>query len=216
MIRPRRWFYDAAALAALLGVALGVAGFLLRDDLFLLGDHAGHYWLMWYTLNVAAPVHHRLIDWIPYWYAGYPELQFTPPGFVLFGWLLNVLTFGKISTTLIYEIVVFIGYALPAFTFYYAVRHLGFERRAAFTAGLFALSFPMFFEGAIALLIGMIGSRMAWAVDALFFVWMIDFLESRGVRYGWLATCALAAIILLHPYQQDEFYLKLTVLELKK
>ncbi len=53
MNRQRDWFCDVAALAVLFGVALGVAGFLLRDDVFLFGDHAGHYWLMWYTINVS-------------------------------------------------------------------------------------------------------------------------------------------------------------------
>ncbi len=74
--RPSLWRFliaDALALAVLLALALSVAGFLLRDDVFLYGDHAGHYWLMWYSLNVSAPLHHRLIDWIPYWYAGYPN-----------------------------------------------------------------------------------------------------------------------------------------------
>ncbi len=118
---------------------------------------------------------------------------------MLSGWLLNVITFGKLSTALIYETVVFIGYALPACTFYYVLRHLGFERRAAFVAGLFGLSFPLFFDGAVAVFIGMIASRTAWAINALFFVWTIDFLNHRDMRYGVLASVALG-VILLHPY----------------
>jgi hypothetical protein len=201
--RPSLWRFsiaDALALAVLLALALSVAGFLLRDDVFLYGDHPGHYWIMWYTLNVAVPLHHRLVDWIPYWYAGYPELQFTPPGFVLLGWLLNLITLGKLSTALIYEIVTFTAYALPAFTFYYAIRHLGFDRVAAFTAGLFGLVFPAFIDGATALFIGMIGSRMAWALNALVLVWTIDFFEGRGARYAAFAALMLAVGILAHPY----------------
>ena len=204
MIAIRRQIHqfvpDGLALSALALVAWLIAGFLLRDDVFLYGDHPGHYWLMWYALNVAAPLHHRLIDWIPYWYAGYPELQFTPPGFVLFGWLLNLVTLGKFTTALIYETVAFLGYALPGWTFYYAVRHLGFDRRAAFAAGVLGLVFPAFFDGAIGLFVGMIGSRLAFALNALLFVWGIDFIEGRGARYGILAGLALAAVMLAHPY----------------
>lgn len=201
----RRWPHrlisaDAPALAGLALVAWQIAGFLLRDDVFLYGDHPGHYWITWYTLNISEPLHHRLIDWIPYWYAGYPELQFTPPGYVFLASLLNVITFGRLATPSIYEIVAFIGYALPGLTFYVAVRHLRFERRAAFLAGLFALVFPAFFDGATGLFIGEIGSRIALALNALVLVWTIDWLEKRGTRYAWFAGLALAAVILAHPY----------------
>lgn len=194
------WFADALAICVLGVIAWMIAGFLLRDDVFIYGDHAGHYWTMWYTLNVAAPLHHRLIDWIPYWYAGYPDLQFTPPGYVIFAWLLDLVTLGKFSTALIYALVAFVGYALPGVTFYYAIRHLGFERRAAFAAGLFGLVFPSFFDGVTGLFIGMIGSRLAFALNALWFVWMIDWVEARGARYAALAALALAAMVLAHPY----------------
>ncbi len=129
----------ALTLAVLALIAWLSAGFLVRDDVFIYGDHPGRYWLMWYTLNVSVPLHHRLIDWIPYWYAGYPELQFYPPGFVMVGWLLNVATLGMLSTPLIYGIVAFIAYALPGFTFYYAMRRFGFEWLTALMAGLFLI-----------------------------------------------------------------------------
>jgi hypothetical protein len=194
------WFADALAVGVLGVIAWTIAGSLVRDDVFIYGDHAGHYWIFWYTLNVAAPLHHRLIDWIPYWYAGYPDLQFTPPGYVLLGWLLNLITLARFPTALLYAIVSFIGYALPGVTFFYAIRHLGFDRRAAFSAGLLGLVFPAFFGGAVGLFIGMIGSRLAFALDALLFVWTIDLIEGRGARYAGLAALALAAVILAHPY----------------
>lgn len=191
---------DMFAIGVLATVAWAIGGFLLRDDVFIYGDHPGHYWITWYTLNVAAPLHHRLIDWISGWYAGYPELQFTPPGYVLLAFLVNVITWGKLSTALIYEVVVFIGYALPGFTFYYALRHLGFGARVGFLAGLFALVFPAFFDGATALFIGMIGSRLAFGLNALVFAWAVDWLEDRRSQYALAAAFAFAAVILSHPY----------------
>lgn len=194
------WFADALAIAVLGVIAWTIAGSLVRDDVFIYGDHAGHYWTMWYTLNVAVPQHQRIIDWIPHWYAGYPERLFYPPGSMIVGLLLNLLTLGKVSTALIYEIVVFAAYALPAFTFYYALRRLRFERRAALAAGVLVLGFPAFFDGAPAVVIGMIGSRLSFGLSALVFVWALDFVESRRWRSGGLAALTLALAILLHPY----------------
>ncbi len=193
-------FADLFALIALLMITWFIAGTFLRDDVFILGDHAGHYWTLWYTLNVAVPEHHRIIDWIPYWYAGYPERLFYPPGTMIVGWVLNTLTFGKLSTALIYESIIFIAYALPAFTFYYALRRLGFEARAAFAAGMFALGLPTFFDGAHAVVIGMTGSRLSFGLTALILVWTIDFIETQRWRHAVLAAPTLALAILLHPY----------------
>lgn len=196
----QRWFADVLALGVLSAVAWAIAGFMVRDDVFIYGDHPGHYFTLWYSLNVAVPEHHRLIDWMPHWYAGYPELLFYPPGWVIAGWGLNLLTLGKLSTASIYQSIVFIAFALPAFTFYFAVRHLKFELRAAIAAGLFALGFPAFFDGAQAVVIGMLGSRLAFGLNALVLVWAIEFIESRRWRLGGLAAGALALVILLHPY----------------
>ena len=191
---------DVVVGATLFLIAWLIVGSLVRDDVFIYGDHAGHYWTLWYTLNVALPQHHRLIDWMPYWYAGYPELLFYPPGSVMLGGFLNMLTLGKFPLALIYEIVVFIAYVLPAFTFYYALRHLCFECRAALAAGILALGFPTFFDGAHAVVIGMIGSRLSFGLTALVLVWTIDFIEMRRWRYAALAALALALAILFHPY----------------
>jgi hypothetical protein len=193
---------DVLALGALAVTAWFVAGFLLRDDLFIFGDHPGQYWRLWYTLNIAWPLHHRIIDWIPYWYAGYPELQFYPPGYVLFGWLLNIVTAGTLSTVWIYEIITFVSYALPGFTFYYAIRHFKFGHRAAIAAGLFGLICPVIWGGASAPFIGMVGSRLAFGLNGLVLVWAIDFLEARGPKYAWLSIGALASGILAHPYHE--------------
>ncbi len=191
---------DALALFALFLTTGLVAGTFLRDDVFIYGDHAAQYWTLWYTFNVALPEHHRLVDWMPYWYAGYPELLFYPPGTVILGWLLNTLTLGKLPTTLIYGSIAFLAYALPAFTFYYALRRLDFEPRVAWAAGFLALGFPAFLDGAPAVIIGMTSSRLAFGVNALVLVWAIEFINTRRLHFAGLAGLALAWVVLLYPY----------------
>ena len=50
--------------------------------------------------------------------------------------------------------------------------------------------------------IGMIGSRLAFALNPLVLVWLMDVAEGRGKRYWFLAVAALASAILLHPYHE--------------
>lgn len=211
MTKLSRYGAIIISVAVLSALALGIAGFLIRNDVFVYGDNPGQYWRMWYTLNISWPLHHRLLDWIPYWYAGYPELQFYPPGFVIVGWLMNLMTLGRLSTALIYQLVMFLAYALPGLTFYYAVYHWGFGRRAAFAAGVFGLVFPTFLDGATGLFIGMLGSRISFALDGIVLAWTIDYLEGHGARYAFLSALALAFAILAHPYHEIGIVLALSL-----
>jgi hypothetical protein len=95
---------------------------------------------------------------------------------------------------------VFVAFALPGFTFYYAFRHLAFARREAFVAGILGMLFPSFIAGTNALFIGMIGSRLAFGLNALALAWGTSWLERRGARYAFLTALTLAGIILAHPY----------------
>ena len=48
--------------------------------------------------------------------AGYPELQFYPPGSVLLGILLHLLTLGQLTPELIYNLIPALAFVLPLFT----------------------------------------------------------------------------------------------------
>ncbi|MBI3538008.1 MAG: hypothetical protein HY070_10680 [Chloroflexi bacterium] len=190
------------AIAMLLLIAWLVAGFLLVDDIFIYGDHPTLYWKFWYALNVSWAQNHQLIDWNPFWYAGFPDLQFYPPGYVIIGWLLNLITLGKLSTAFLYESVLWIAFTLPGLTIYYALSSLRFGRLAAFIGGVLGLTFPTFLDGTNALFIGMIGSRMAFGLNALVLTFSIAFLEGKAAKHAFLAILAMALAILAHPYHE--------------
>ncbi len=193
---------DILALLILALGALAAAGFLLRDDVFIYGDHPGHYWLTWFTLQVAIPEQGNVAAWMPAWYAGYQELQFYPPGFAMLAWLLHAVSFEQLSPAFSYQLVFFLAYALPGFTIYYALRHLRFGILTAFAGGVLGLTFPTIFAGTTAPFIGMIGSRLAFALNPLILVWLMDVAHGRGWRYWFPGVFALAAAILLHPYHE--------------
>lgn len=199
-IKYRRHFGDAMALTLLAVGAWLAAGFLWRDDIFIYGDHAGHYFLAWFAMHIAIPEQMQIAAWMPHWYAGYPVLQFYPPGAVLLAASLRAATLQQISPELAYQLVIFIAYSLPGFTFYYALRHLRFDVLTAFAGGAFGLVFVAVFDGTLAPFIGMTSSRIAFGLNPLVVVWLIAFAERRGARYWFLATAALAAMILFHPY----------------
>ncbi len=194
-IRP--WLRDLAALALLSGLALAACGFLLRDDLFIYGDHPGQFMRLWYPVRIS----HQLLGWNPLWYAGYPELQFYPPGFVLVGWGLDWLTLGRLSPFALYQLLLFLAFLLPGLTVYALVSRVGRQRWAGLVAGGLALIFPELWGGASAVLIGLVAERLAFGLVPLVLFTGWQALHGRHPIRWWLLTgLALAATALMHPF----------------
>ncbi len=196
----RKYWLDLLAVVVLFAVALVFMGFLLRDDLFIYGDNPAQFLRLWQGMDYSWHLRGRIVDWAPFWYAGYPELQFYPPGFAILGWALKGISFGVLSDFLIYQILVFSAFAWPGFAIYYALARLGFGRIAAVSGGLFGMIFPGVFDGSLAPLIGLVGSRLAFGFSALVFTWGVLFIEHGGWLRGLRAALVLALTILMHPF----------------
>jgi len=193
----RPWVRDLGALALLVAFALVACGFLLRDDLFIFGDHPGQFMRLWYPLRQS----HRLLGWNPLWYAGYPELQFYPPGFVLLGWLLDVLTLGRLSPFALYQLLLFVGYVLPGISIYFLLSRVAGWRWAGLVGGGLALIFAELWGGATAIFVGLVAERLAFGLVPL--VMLTGWLALHAARPAgwWLVTSlALAATLLMHPF----------------
>lgn len=191
------WLRDVAALALLFVGSLAACGFLLRNDLFLYGDHPGQFLRLW------APTHltHSLLGWNPLWYAGYPELQFYPPGFVLLGWLLHGLTLGQLPVFAHYQLLLFCAYLLPGATVYALLSRVTGLRWIGLLGGALALIFPELWGGATALFVGLVAERLAFGLVPLALLTGWQALHAARPRRWWLLTAlALAAIVLMHPF----------------
>jgi hypothetical protein len=217
----RRWLRDPVALALLAGLALAACGFLLRDDLFIFGDHPGQFIRFWYPVRVS----HRLLGWNPLWYAGYPELQFYPPGFVLLGWVLDWLTLRALSPFALYQLLLFLAYLLPGVTVYALIKQVSGRRWVGLVAGILALIFPELWGGATAVFVGLVAERLAFGLVPLAMLvgWQAlhDSVQTahprRALRWWLLASLALAATLLMHPFHAvaPVLFLGLTALSMK-
>jgi len=185
-------------LAILVGFSALTGGFLLRNDLFIYGDHPGHFVKLWHTLRVS----HHLLGWNPVWYAGYPEMQFYPPGFVLLGWGLDLLTLRQLPDFLLYQMLVFFAYLLPALTAYALARTVSGSRWVGLVTGLVTLFFSELWGGAGAVFVGLIAERLAFGLAPLVLLAGWKAMQARRPWRWWAAAgLALAAVALMHPFQ---------------
>lgn len=192
--------------AGITGAAWGIARAYLHPSLLIWGDHPGQFMRMWYPLAQSLPRHAWVVDWNPTWYAGYPELQFYPPGAALLGLLLHLLTLGLLPPEQVYNLIPALAFVLPLFTCFVFLRAalapLGRwpSRLAGIAAGLLAVSFTPMWGGIDAVVIGLLGERLAFGMAplALLAGWKIIERPSRGRLAA--AALALAALLLLHPF----------------
>ncbi|MBM4439725.1 MAG: hypothetical protein FJ027_04840, partial [Candidatus Rokubacteria bacterium] len=192
----------AAGLPAALLLAYGVAFAARALGRGPLGfdDHPGQ--LARLTLTLAdgpAPW-----AWSAGWWAGYPELQFYPPGWFYLGAGLSWLSLGTLGPEAVYQTLLWATYLAPGATaFLFLQRALGDGWRAlpgAFLAltlaGDPAGGGASGVEGGVH--IGMVAARLAWALLPLL-AWTLVPWSQHGDRIPLRASVLIAVIVLTHP-----------------
>src|SRR2546426_1108019 len=159
-------------------------------------DHPGQLYRLWHVVtHGAAPW-----TWNPDWWAGYPELQFYPPGFAYAGALLHWASFTALSVPAAYHALVWIAYLAPGLTVLLALtRILGSGWLAlpgAFLALTLSAGTTSGVEGGVH--IGMVGARLAWALVPLLLFALVPWIEGER-RPPWSAPILIAGILLFHP-----------------
>jgi hypothetical protein len=182
------------ALLASFGLAFGAAALGAAPLAF--DDHPGQLYRLWHVVTRGpAPW-----AWNPDWWAGYPELQFYPPGAAYAGWLLRLASLTAVSVPASYHTIVWIAYLAPGLTAFLALtRILGSGWRAlsgAFLALTISAGATSGVEGGVH--IGMVGARLAWALVPLLLLVLVPWLEEDR-RLPRSAVLVTSAIVLLHP-----------------
>jgi hypothetical protein len=187
----RRAFLPALPLAAFIA-AFGAAA--LGASPLAFDDHPGQLYRVWLVVT-GGPAPWR---WHDGWWAGYPELQFYPPGFAYLGAALHALTLGALGVDRAYHVVVWLAWATPGATSYLLLhRVLGHGLAAlpgAFVALTFSTAIASGVEGGVH--IGMIAARLGWAMLPLL-VWLLVRDSRRIARPSVIALTA--ALVLMHP-----------------
>lgn len=215
------WVIDAGILLLLAIVAWSISHQYLGDSLFVWGDHPGQFMRFWYPLAHAIPQSGHwlwgITSWNPTWYAGYPELQFYPPGTTLLGITLYYLTLGQLSPEQVYNLIPAIALCLPLFSCYAFLRitlaPLGrlSSSLGGIVAGLLAVAFKPMWGGNDAVIIGLMGERLAFAFAPLILLagwWLVEKPSAKSLA---MASLLLAFLLLLHPFHAPALVLAVTL-----
>ena len=185
-------------LVLLLGFGVAFAAATLGGTMLGFDDHPGQLYRVWHVLTYGpAPW-----AWDRGWWAGYPELQFYPPGFAYLGAMLAWPTAGVFELRTVYQALLWLAYLLPGVTTYVVVARLTGERWLAMSTGFVALTLSASLASGVngGVRTGMVGARLAWALLPVLLVLVAGWLDtSRPLSPAVAPT--LAAMTLLHPAQ---------------
>jgi hypothetical protein len=182
------------ALLLAYAAAFGIAAFGASVPGF--DDHPGQLYRLWHALERgAAPW-----TWNGGWFAGYPELQFYPPGFFYAGLALRWLSGHALAVTAVYQVLLWLAWVAPGAAVFALLARRSGSGWAALPGALAALTLSggtaSGVEGAVH--VGMLPARLALALLPLLALALAAWLGGRA-RAVWAAVPVLAAIALTHP-----------------
>jgi hypothetical protein len=190
------WLPLAVLLAV--GVAFGTRALGVAPLAF--DDHPGQLARLWHVIREGpAPW-----AWNDGWWAGYPEMQFYPPGWFYAGATLSALSLGAVPVPAIYHVLLWITFLAPGVTVFVLLRRLLGDGWAALPGAFVALTLTGDPAGGMAsaveggVHIGMVGARLAWALLPLLALSLARWRET-GAHVPRSAALLVAAIVLTHP-----------------
>src|SRR2546428_9913567 len=128
-------------------------------------DHPGQLYRLWHVAT-RGPARWA---WNPDWWAGYPELQFYPPGLAYAGALLHWVSFTALSVPASYHALVWTAYLAPGPTTFFALERVLGSGWLALPGSFLALTLSAGtasgVEGGVH--VGMVGARLARALVPL-------------------------------------------------
>lgn len=201
---------DVAIIVLLTSTGWLITRIYLTSSLFSWGDHPGQFMRFWYPLTHAIPESGRWLwgisSWNPTWYAGYPEIQFYPPGTTLLGIFLNYLTLGQLTAEQVYNLIPAIAFALPLPTCYlflrYALAPMGRvpSMLGGITSAFLAISIKPMWGGIDGVVIGLMGERLAFGLAPLVLLSGWWFIARPSLVRMATTSVLLAMLVLLHPF----------------
>jgi hypothetical protein len=176
--------------AAFAAAALGVGSTLASDD------HPGQLFRAWHA------VQHGFAPWAwnPGWWAGYPELQFYPPGFAYAAALLHHGSLAVVSVPGAYQLLVWTAYLAPGVTAFALLTRVTGSGWYALPGSFVALTLSSGVASGVVGGIhwGMVPARLGWALLPILILALMRWTEGDRSLPPTLAPL-VAALVLLHP-----------------
>jgi len=202
--KRQAWKIIESIIPCLILILAGYAAFsfLFTSEPFVYDDHGFHYASLSRVLTDTQPVLKSIFGWNPSWFAGIPEFQFYPPGFVILGVLLNAITLGLLSTGTIYQSIIIFSLLLPGIAGYYLLENAGYSKWAALISGLILLLYPAGASGTLfGVIFGLLNSRIALGLVLLIIICYVNLLSHPGkIHYRVLLCLLISSLVLMHPY----------------
>lgn len=175
------------------GVAFGATAFGLDVPAF--DDHPGQLYRLWHVITRGLTPW----QWNPDWWAGYPELQFYPPGYFYVGAALHHASFGLLTVTGVYRVLLWTTYLAPGVTSLLLLARLAGSAwlglPGAFVALTLSAGVLSGVEGGVH--IGMLPARLGWALLPLLVLALAGW--AGGQRLNQATAPLIAVIVLVHP-----------------
>lgn len=183
-------FVLLAYAVAFAAAALGVSSPLAFDD------HPGQLYRAWHVVQRGV----MPWAWNPGWWAGYPELQFYPPGFAYATAFLHRASLGLLSLPGAYQALLWAVYAAPGVTAHALLRRVTGDGWSALPGAFVALTLSAGVasgvEGGVRW--GMVAARLGWALLPVVPLVLIRWVEDDGPLPPLLAPL-VAALAIIHP-----------------
>ena len=175
---------------AFAAAALGVSSPLAFDD------HPGQLYRVWHV------VQHGFAPWAwnPGWWAGYPELQFYPPGFAYVSALLHHASLGFLSVPSAYQVLLWVVYLAPGVTTFALLGRVTgsgwIALPGAFVALTLSAGVASGVEGGVRW--GMVAARLGWALLPLLLLVLIRWIDDDRPLPPVMVPL-LAGLVIIHP-----------------
>ena len=190
-----------AALPALLLLAYGIAfaSAAIGRRMPAHDDHPGQLHRIWHVVTFGpAPW-----AWNPFWWTGYPELQFYPPAFAYAGALLHWMSLGTLPIEGAYVALLWLAYLAPGFTTLFALARVQRSAWLALPGAFVALTLSLWpalmsgVEGGVH--VGMVPARLGWALLPLLLGVLAPWADGAGAFPARPVVALAALVVLTHP-----------------
>jgi hypothetical protein len=190
-----------ASLPALLLLAYGVAfaSASIGRRLPVFDDHPGQLYRLWNVVSLGpAPW-----AWSPFWWTGYPELQFYPPAFAYAGALAHWISRGTLPIEGAYVALLWLAYLVPGFTTLFALARVQRSAWLALPGAFVALTLSLWpalmsgVEGGVR--VGMAPARLGWAMLPLLLGVLVPWADGRAPFPARAVVPLAALVVLTHP-----------------